>query len=609
MFLGNADLERLEKSITPLAEAQNLEIVDIEYFKTGQILRVYIDKAEGVTLEDCAALSHVVGDLIDVEFSEWDDRYNLEVSSPGLNRVIKKGRDFLRYKGEIVKLRTFTPVDGRKNFKGAISDYKNEKLFLEQNSEIVEIEKINIAKANLVFEGEVIDAVDLNKVVDQVGRDKGIEKAVIIEALESAMLVAAKRKFGVEKEIEAQYNEELGEIELFQFLTVVEDVFDDEIEVGLKDAQIDDPDIEVGDSIGLKMDTSDFGRIAAQTAKQVIIQKVREAERRLVLDEFNDRVGDLISGVVRRFERGNIVVDLGRTLAIVPRSEQIPNEHFKQGDRITCLLLDVKDSAKGPQLILSRSHPDMVVRLFEMEVPEIFEGIVQIKGCVRDVGYRAKIAVYSTSSDVDPVGACVGMRGSRVQNVVKELNNEKIDIVTWTSDPATFVKNGLAPAQVTKIFISEESNSMEIVVPDDQLSLAIGKHGQNVRLAAQLTHWKLDILSETKVNEIKSIAMESLMRLEGLMDTEALALYQAGFRSYIEVQELEPADIEDLPGLNFDRAVAIIENAKKVEPLEGEVVPEKDSVTALPGIGVGELPGVSEAIVAAMKKAKIDRYH
>jgi len=447
---------------------------------------------------------------------------------------------------------------------------------------------------------------DLNRVVEQVGRDKGIDKASVIEALESAMLVAAKKKFGPEKDIEAQYNEDLGEVELFQFLTVVQELEDPDLEVPLDAARKDDPDVEVGDSIGLKIDTEDFGRIAAQTAKQVIIQKVREAERRLILEEFSDRVGDLITGSVRRFERGNIMVDLGRTLAIVPRSEQIPNEHFKQGDRITCLLLDVKDSARGPQLVLSRSHPDVLVRFFEMEVPEIFEGIVQIKGCVRDVGNRAKIAVYSTSSDVDPVGACVGMRGSRVQNVVKELNGEKIDIVVWTSDIATFVKNALAPANVTKIYISEDTNSMEIVVPDDQLSLAIGRNGQNVRLAAQLSHWKLDILSETRVSEMKARAMESLMRIETVKDTEALAFYQAGFRFYHEVQDLEISDIEDLPGLNSERAAEIIENAKKVEPIEGEEIIEKEAVTALPGVSIDKVAGISENVLAALKKAKID---
>jgi N utilization substance protein A len=450
---------------------------------------------------------------------------------------------------------------------------------------------------------------DLNRVVEQVGRDKGIDKAVIIEALESAMLVAAKRKFGPEKEIEAQYNEEIGEVELFQFLTVVDSVADIDLEVMLDEAIKDDPEIEVGDSIGLKMETTDFGRIAAQTAKQVIIQKVREAERRLILDEFNDRIGDLVNGSVRRFERGNIIVDLGRTLAVVPRSEQIPNEHYNQGDRITCLLLDVKDSAKGPQLVLSRSHPDMLIRIFEMEVPEIFEGIVQIKGCVRDVGYRAKIAVYSTSTDVDPVGACVGMRGSRVQNVVKELNGEKIDIVVWTPDDATFVNNALAPAQVSKIFISEDTKSMEIVVPDDQLSLAIGRNGQNVRLASQLSHWKLDILSEDKASELKQKAMSSLMKIEGVMDTEALALYQAGYRSFLDICELEPSEIEELPGLNPKRAAEIIEKSNDIEPSDEEiqeVLAEEVSTKVLPSDSIKELKGINERLSRAMKDVGID---
>ena len=326
-------------------------------------------------------------------------------------------------------------------------------------------------------------ASELGRVIEQVEKDKSINKAILIEALESALVMAAKKKYGIDKEIEAHYNEELGEIELFQFKTVVEEIGDDATEIILEKAKQLDPEVSLGDSMGVKLDTSQFGRIAAQTAKQVIIQKVRDAERDVIYNEFNIRKGELVSGECRRVEYGCVVVDLGKTDAILPTREQIPGEQFRPHDRILGYLIDVQQTPRGPKIVLSRTCPELLIQLFKQEVPEVNEGIVQIKSAAREPGMRAKIAVESTDPDVDPVGACVGVKGSRVQNVVQELRGEKIDIVPWDEDETRFVCNALAPAEVIKVRVDEDNHSMDIVVADSQLSLAIGKRGQNVKLA------------------------------------------------------------------------------------------------------------------------------
>ncbi|HEY6874089.1 MAG TPA: transcription termination factor NusA [Geobacteraceae bacterium] len=358
----------------------------------------------------------------------------------------------------------------------------------------------------------------LKHTIDQIVKEKGIEKGVILEALEQAVLTAANKKYRNTRDLEAHYNEEIGEVELFEFVTVVEEVEDSYREIDLEEAREIDPEVEIGDSLGIKMDASGFSRIAAQTAKQVIIQKVREAERETIFNEFKDRVGELINGVVRRFEKGEMVVDLGRAEAVLPHKEQAPREVYRQGDRIKALITDIRMTTKGPQIMLSRVHPTVLEKLFEAEVPEVAEGIVEIMGVVREPGSRAKIAVYSHEPDVDPVGACVGMRGSRVQNVVSELRGEKIDIIPWSEDIARFVCNALAPAVVSKVYVDEENRSMEIVVADDQLSLAIGKRGQNVRLAAKLTGWKIDMKSETRVAEAELLQFASF---DGTQEEEA----------------------------------------------------------------------------------------
>jgi N utilization substance protein A len=350
---------------------------------------------------------------------------------------------------------------------------------------------------------------NLKHTVDQIVKEKGIDRQVVIEALEQAVLQAANKKYRNTRELEAHFNEEIGEVELFEFVTVVETVEDSYREISLEEAREEDPDVEFGDQIGMKLPASDFSRIAAQTAKQVIIQKVREAERETIYNEFIDRKGQLINGIVRRFERGDIIVDLGRAEAILPYKEQAPREVYRQGDRIRALINDIRMTPKGPLIMLSRISPLVIANLFVNEVPEIAEGIVEIVNVVREPGSRAKIAVYSNDSDVDPVGACVGMRGSRVQNVVSELRGEKIDIIPWSEDVARFACNALSPASVSKVYVDDENSSMEIIVPDDQLSLAIGKRGQNVRLAAKLTGWKIDIKTETKVTEGEELEFAS----------------------------------------------------------------------------------------------------
>ena len=342
---------------------------------------------------------------------------------------------------------------------------------------------------------------NLNHIIDQVVKDKGIDRDVLVDALESAVLSAANKKFKNTRDLEAHFNDEIGEVEVFEFVTVVDEVVDSYKEIDITEAREIDPDVEVDDSLGMMMDAGSFSRIAAQTAKQVIIQKVREAEREGVYNEFKNRVGEIVNGIVRRYERGDLIVDLGRAEALLPNREQAPRENYRQSDRVRAYISEVKMSTKGPQIILSRTHPGLLISLFNSEVPEVAEGIVEIMGAVREPGSRAKIAVTSHDIDVDPVGACVGMRGSRVQNVVTELRGERIDIIPWTPDPARFACAALAPAEVSRVYIDDEGNTMEIIVPDDQLSLAIGKKGQNVRLAAKLIGWKIDIKSETRAQE------------------------------------------------------------------------------------------------------------
>lgn len=339
---------------------------------------------------------------------------------------------------------------------------------------------------------------ELLQVIEQIGREKGIGKDVLIETLESALVSATRKKFGVSQPIEVKIDSKTGEIDIRTMKKVVEVVQNEQEEISLEEARRHDPTLQVDDAIGFPITFEGFGRIAAQTAKQVIVQRVKKVEQEIVYNEFKKREGTLVNGMVLRHEKGNYVIDLGRTEGVIPPREQAPRESYKRGDRLRALVLEVRMAEKGPQIILSRSHPTLVARLFEMEVPEIYEGIIEVKNVVREAGDRTKIAVASKDSAVDPVGACVGMKGSRVQAVVRELRGEKIDIIPWVSDPKALIAKALSPAVVEKVAVDEEARTALVVVSDSQLSLAIGKKGQNVRLAAKLTGWKIDILSQTE---------------------------------------------------------------------------------------------------------------
>ena len=436
---------------------------------------------------------------------------------------------------------------------------------------------------------------NLNYVIDQVGKDKGIDRKVIIEALEQAVLTASRKKYGHQGEIEVHYNEEIGEVELFQFKQVVEEITTSETEISLEEARELDSEVHVGDSLGVKLNT-DFGRIGAQTAKQVIIQKVRDAERENIYNEFKDRKGDLVSGTVQRMEKGNLYVNIGRAEAVLLSKEQIPGEVHRQGERIRAYILDIQKNAKGPQIFLSRTHPAFLIKLFEMEVPEISEGIIKAISAAREPGERAKISVYSSSRDVDPVGACVGMKGSRVQNVVQELRGERIDIIPWAQDQAKYVCSALAPAKISRVYIDEENRHMEVVVADDQLSLAIGKKGQNVRLASKLTGWKIDIKSESKMDKISGEIFEVFKSLPYIGDVGSRILYNEGFRSINELSEVDPEELARVLEIEKEKAVEIVERALQLMKPEGKEdkapigiqtdrEPEQDPVDRMEGVG------------------------
>lgn len=435
---------------------------------------------------------------------------------------------------------------------------------------------------------------DLKRIIDQISRDRGFDKKLLIDAIEEAVQSAARKKLGSRRDIEVRYNDEYGEVEIFQFRSVVETVEDEQTEISLDEAQELDPDVQLGDELGEKMENvTDLGRIAAQSAKQVIIHKMKDAEREVIFDMFKDRKGEVVSGIVQRFERGNMVVNLGRTDAILPKDQQIPKRSFKQGDRIRAYLLDVKETARDSQLVLSRTCDEFLAKLFQMEVPEIAEGIVRIVAVSREPGFRAKIAVSSSEGDVDPVGACVGMKGSRVQNVVQELQGERIDIVTWSPDPAKYVYNALAPAHVNMVMVDEENKSLLVVVPNDQLSLAIGRQGQNVRLASRLLGWKIDVKSEQRYSNLQNEGYKSLLSLDGVEEALADQLFAKGVVSILALAEKTVEDLIVLRAINEEFAEQLIGQANEKkgefpdltleEPVEeetsGEVEKAEEQVT------------------------------
>ena len=472
----------------------------------------------------------------------------------------------------------------------------------------------------------------LSRVIEQVGKDKGIPREVLVETIEAAIKTAAKRAFGDQRDIEAQFNEETGEVELFQVNIVVENVENAFCEISQEalatlglEAEIGDEllfqifylptdrdrateqDKKFGGILMLESATTTFGRIAAQTAKQVIMQRIREAERDIIYNDFKDRQGELITGIVRRFEKGNIIVDLGRTEAILSVREQTPRESYRAGDRIQGWVKEIRRSSRDPQIVLSRADPGLVIKLFEQEVPEIHEGIVKVVAVAREAGTRTKVAVYSTDRDVDPVGACVGMRGSRVQAVVQELRGEKIDIVPWNPDPARFVCSAISPAEVTRVLVDEGNMSMELIVPDDQLSLAIGRGGQNVRLAAQLTGWDLDIISQSRLRTIMAEARRSLLEFDGIDEDMIDTLFTLGYNKLEDIAMAEQAEIAQIPGYGDDNATLIINAANEIlsTPAGPEDEIEQAEIEALTQIrGVGQ-KGAESLFRAGYRNAEL----
>ncbi len=395
---------------------------------------------------------------------------------------------------------------------------------------------------------------ELKKAIDQISKDKGLDRNMLIETLEEAVRTSVLRRFEDEIDVEVRYNDETGDIEVYQFKTVVEDgdLANEDTQIELEDARKHDASVQLDDEVGFRLKMENLGRIAAQSAKQVIIQRMRDAEQGIIYDEYKERIGEIASGIVQRRDKGAWVVNLGRTEAVLPRDEQIPREHFKRGDRVQALIMEVRREGRGPQVIISRAHRDYMTALFRREVPEVDDGIVQIMGVARDPGSRAKVAVFSRERDVDPVGACVGVRGSRIQNIVQELRGERIDIVVWSADIASYARNALAPALVSRIVVDDESSLLEIIVPDDQLTNAIGRKGQNVKLAAKLLGWKIDIFTETRYNEANAIG-RGLEQVASVLELSVEALVGAGYPTVEKLQEAEDADLMENLGLSSAR--------------------------------------------------------
>ncbi|WP_020174352.1 transcription termination factor NusA [Methyloferula stellata] len=449
---------------------------------------------------------------------------------------------------------------------------------------------------------------ELLQIADAVAREKSIDRQIVLASMEDAMQKAARSRYGQETEVRAEINPKTGEVHFSRLLLVVDEIENDATQISVTDARKKNPAAQTGDWIAETLPPFDFGRIAAQSAKQVIVQKVREAERDRQYQEYKDRIGDIVNGVVKRVEYGNVIVDLGRGEATIRRDEMIPREMFRAGDRVRAYVYDVRREQRGPQIFLSRTHPQFMSKLFKQEVPEIYDGVIEVKAVARDPGSRAKIAVISRDSSIDPVGACVGMRGSRVQAVVNELQGEKIDIIPWSPDEATFIVNALQPAEVVKVVLDEDAERIEVVVPDDQLSLAIGRRGQNVRLASQLTGWDIDILTEAEESERRQ--KEFLDRTNVFMnalDVDEVVgqlLASEGFRSVEELAFVEPAELAGIEGFDEDTAAEIQNRARAyLAKLEAE----QDAKRIELGVEdeVKDVPGVTTAMLVKLGENEV----
>ncbi len=449
---------------------------------------------------------------------------------------------------------------------------------------------------------------ELLQIADAVAREKAIDKEIVISAMANAIEKAAKSRYGQETNVHVNVDSKTGDINLKRLLEVVETVEDYTTQIALELARDKEPSVELGDYISEPLPPMDFGRIAAQSAKQVIVQQVRDAERDRQFDEFKDRVGEILNGTVKRVEYGNVIVDLGRGEAIIRRDETIPRENFRYGDRVRAYLYDVRREQRGPQIFLSRTHPQFMTKLFTMEVPEIYDGIIEIKSVARDPGSRAKIAVISNDSSIDPVGACVGMRGSRVQAVVGELQGEKIDIIPWSPESTSFIVNALQPAEVAKVVLDEEAERIEIVVPDDQLSLAIGRRGQNVRLASQLTGWDIDIMTEHEESERRQAEFETSANafIEALNVDEMVAqlLASEGFSTVEEIAYVEMLEIASIEGFDDETAEELQARAREfLERQETELDNERKSLGVEDSLR--EIDGLTTQMMVKLGKEEI----
>ncbi|MFP4213098.1 MAG: transcription termination factor NusA [Desulfohalobiaceae bacterium] len=395
-------------------------------------------------------------------------------------------------------------------------------------------------------------SLELKKSIDHISKERRIDRDVLVDTLEEAVRSAVYKKFSNKLDIEVNFNEETGDIEVYQFKVVLEEVEDPNTEISLQEARKIDPNVELEDELGFKLEVAELGRIAAQSAKQVIIQRMRDAEQEIIYEEFIDRKGEIISGTIQRRDRAGWIVNLGRTEAILPKEEQIPREHYRRGDRIQGYIIDVLKESKGPQVVLSRSHPDFMAALFKLEVPEISDGTIKIMGVTRDPGFRAKIALLSRDRDVDPVGACVGVRGSRINKIVQEFKGEKIDLILWSPDITTYAVNALSPARISSITVDEEENSLEVVVPDNQHQLAIGRRGQNVKLASKLLGWNIDIITESRYGELHNQAqdLEQASNVTGVPQDNFL---EAGYSSLKQLQNASDTDLAAVQGLSQEK--------------------------------------------------------
>ena len=528
-----------------------------------------------MNVEDCAMLCRALLRFPRSAKIRSRATIELEVSSPGIDRPLTRLMDFSRWAGHEAKIELHAPIDGRKRFRGKLLGLDGNDVVIQTQDARrqfpVHADRRSQARADRQADRRRFEGAQTRAVIRRERREEKRHgrhcrqpartfadrrrrrarqvdrQAVVLAAMEEAMQRAAKAHYGSENEIKVEIDPKTGETHVSRYLHVVELVENDKTEISLADARARNPAAQVGDIIAETLPPVDFNRINAQNAKQVIVQKVRDAERERQYDEYKDRIGEIVHGIVKRSEFGSVVVDLGRAEGVVRRDEMIPRESFRTGDRIRAYIYDVRRETRGPQIFLSRCHPQFMVRLFAQEVPEIYDGIIEIRAVARDPGCRAKIAVISKDSSIDPVGACVGMRGVRVQAVVQELQGERIDIIPWSAKPATFIVNALAPAEVSKVVLDEDTHRVEVVVPDEQLSLAIGRRGQNVRLASQLTGWQIDILTEAEESERrqKEFAERTKLFMESLDVDETVAqlLASEGFATiedvaYVPLNEL-----------------------------------------------------------------------